>query len=102
MNDEVIDDLYNRAKGLGYGKEREDFLSLLATNTQVFDDNFDYVQKQGYKKDKDAFAELIGVKKKRRPIAHTFRISCGWGGNFCGVTVHIGSRVYRCGISRSA
>jgi hypothetical protein len=67
MNDEVINDLYNRAKALGYRKEREDFLSLLATNTQVFDDNFDYVQKQGYKKDKDAFAELIGVKKKDVP-----------------------------------
>ena len=78
MNDEVIDDLYNRAKGLGYGKEREDFLSLLATNTQVFDDNFDYVQKQGYKKDKDAFAELIGVKKKdEAPLTPSVSVADG-------------------------
>jgi hypothetical protein len=47
------------------------------------------------------FPELFPVKKKRRVTDRTFRISFGWGGNFCGITVDFGGSTYRCGISRT-
>lgn len=47
------------------------------------------------------FPELFPVKKKRRGTGRTFRICCGWGGNFCGLTVHIGRSIHRLGYSRA-
>ena len=47
------------------------------------------------------FPELFSVKKKRRVTGRTFRISFGWGGNFCGITADFGGSTYRCGISRT-
>jgi hypothetical protein len=64
MNEEVINDLYSRAQGLGYGKSLEEFVTLLHTNDNVLQDNFSYVQEKGYQKGLDEFGFLVGRKKK--------------------------------------
>jgi len=61
MNEEVVIDLFNRAKGLGYSKSIDDFKLLLSTNNQVIDDNFQYVKSQGYGKGIEDFKILIGA-----------------------------------------
>jgi hypothetical protein len=64
MNEGVINDLYTRAQGLGYGKSLEEFVTLLHTNDNVLQDNFSYVQEKGYRKGLDEFGVLVGRKKK--------------------------------------
>ena len=64
MNEEVIKDLYNKAKDKGYTKSMDAFTTLLQSNEDVQNDMFSYVQGKGYKKDINSFHELIGVKKK--------------------------------------
>ena len=68
MDEQVIDDLYNRAKGLGYSKSRDEFISLLHTDNDVLNDNYSYVKSKGYKKSIEDFSVLTGndVKKKKK------------------------------------
>ena len=61
MDEEVVIDLFNRAKGLGYSKSIDDFKLLLSTDNQVIDDNFQYVKSQGYGKSIEDFKILIGA-----------------------------------------
>lgn len=61
MDEEVVIDLFNRAKGLGYSKSIDDFKLLLSTDNQVIDDNFQYVKSQGYGKGIEDFKILIGA-----------------------------------------
>jgi len=60
MDEQVIDDLYNRAKGQGYTKSRDEFIKLLHNDTQVFNDMYSYVKTNGYQKDENNFASLVG------------------------------------------
>jgi hypothetical protein len=60
MDEEVIEDLYNRAKSNGYNKSRNEFLALVHSDNEVFYDMYSYVKSQGYRKDENAFAILIG------------------------------------------
>ena len=60
MNEEVLNDLYNRAVSQGYTKSREDFISLIQTNDNVFNDMYSYVKSKGYQKDQNSFGSLIG------------------------------------------
>ena len=60
MDEQVIQDLYNRAVSLGYKKSREEFVSLLQSDSGVQDDNYSYVQSRGYQKSKDEFLGLVG------------------------------------------
>ena len=64
MNEEVINDLFSRAKSKGYSKGIEDFKLLLSNNDEVFNDNFEYVQSKGYKKSIEEFSILVDAKKK--------------------------------------
>lgn len=72
MNEQIIDDLYNRAKSKGYNRSRDEFVSLLHSNQEVFNDNYTFVRSKGYKDSEDKFSTLIGknaaqpeeVKKK--------------------------------------
>ena len=70
MDEQVIDDLYARAKSKGYKKGRLDFIQLIQSDEDVFNDMYQYVQSKGYKKDSQDFSSLIGkteapaVKKK--------------------------------------
>ena len=62
MDEEVVIDLFNRAKSKGYTKSIEDFKLLLETDEEVVLDNFNYVKSKGYTKSIDDFKTL--VKKK--------------------------------------
>ena len=62
MDEEVIIDLFNRAKSKGYNKSIEEFKLLLETDEDVILDNFNYVKSKGYTKTIDDFKIL--VKKK--------------------------------------
>lgn len=61
MDEQVIQDLYNRAVSLGYGKSKEQFVSLLQSDSSVQDDNYAYVKSQGYQKSMNDFLGLVGV-----------------------------------------
>ena len=63
MDEQVINDLFERAVSSGYRKNRQDFIKLLYSDKEVFDDNFQYVQSQGYQKSPADFEILIGKKK---------------------------------------
>ena len=63
MDEQVINDLFERAVSSGYKKGRQDFIKLLYSDKEVFDDNFQYVQSQGYQKSPADFELLIGKKK---------------------------------------
>ncbi len=60
MNEEVLNDLYQRAVSEGYSKSREEFINLLHTNQEVFNDMYSYVQSKGYNKDQNSFSQLVG------------------------------------------
>ena len=60
MDEEVINDLYNRARSKGYKKSLDEFISLLHSDQEVFDDMYGYVQSKGYKKGTEDFSALIG------------------------------------------
>jgi predicted GNAT family acetyltransferase len=64
MDEEVINDLFLRAKSKGYLKGIEDFKLLLSNDDEVFNDNFKYVQSKGYKKSIEEFSILVDAKKK--------------------------------------
>ena len=63
MDEQVIDDLFQRAISQGYKKTRADFVKLLQSDNEVFDDMYSYVKSQGYQKTPDDFSVLIGKKK---------------------------------------
>ncbi len=73
MDQEVIDDLYQRATSMGYKKTKDDFVNLLHTDKEVLDDNYTYVKTKGYNKSPEDFSVLVGiggepVKKKEEPV----------------------------------
>ena len=99
MDEEVVIDLFNRAKGLGYSKSIDDFKLLLSTDNQVIDDNFQYVKSQGYGKSIEDFKILIGaspqvatetiedpLKKRRYDTRGRRRYGICIGGWFIGIT----------------
>jgi len=69
MDEEVINDLYNRAVSKGYKKDRNAFVDLLHTDSEVFNDMYSYVQSKGYKKSTKDFEYLVGVKKKESTVS---------------------------------
>ena len=64
MDQEVLQDLFDRAVSQGYTKTIEDFAALISTDQEVLEDNFNYVTNNGYSKSIDDFGMLVGVKKK--------------------------------------
>ena len=50
MDEQVIDDLYNRAVSKGYTKSRGEFVQLLHSDNEVFNDMYSYVKEKGYQK----------------------------------------------------
>ena len=65
MDEQVIQDLFNRAVSKGYGKTLDEFKILLVNDNDVIEDNFEYVTSQGYTKSIDDFKVLIGAEKKK-------------------------------------
>jgi len=63
MDEQVIDDLYNRAVSKGYTKSKGEFVQLLHNDNEVFNDMYSYVKEKGYQKTPDDFSALIGKKK---------------------------------------
>jgi len=61
MDEQVIDDLYNRAVSQGYPKSRQEFIKLLHSDNDVMNDMYSYVQSQGYGKSIDQFKSLVGA-----------------------------------------
>lgn len=61
MDEQVIDDLYNRAVSKGYKKSRQEFVGLLHSDNDVMSDMYSYVQSNGYKKSVDDFKSLVGA-----------------------------------------
>jgi len=61
MDEQVIQDLYNRAVSLGYAKSKEEFVSLLQSDSSVQNDNYTYVKSQGYQKSMNDFLGLVGM-----------------------------------------
>jgi len=61
MDEQVIQDLYNRAVSLGYKKSKEEFISLLHSDASVQTDNYTYVKNKGYKKSMNDFLGLVGA-----------------------------------------
>ena len=68
MDQEVLQDLFNRAVAQGYLKTIEDFSVLIANDTEVLQDNYNYVKDQGYQKTIEDFEMLVGVKKKDESV----------------------------------
>lgn len=67
MDEQVIDDLYNRAVSKGYKKSRQEFVGLLHSDGDVMNDMYSYVQSKGYKKSVDEFKNLIGATAPESP-----------------------------------
>ncbi len=67
MDQEVLQDLYNRAVSKGYSKSIEEFSTLISSDQEVLEDNYNYVKQQGYQKPIEDFQVLVGVKKKDTP-----------------------------------
>ena len=67
MDEQVIQDLYDRAVSLGYPKSKEEFISLLQSDSDVQNDNYAYVQNQGYQKSMNDFLGLVGVGGQEQP-----------------------------------
>ena len=63
MDEQVIDDLYNRAVSKGYTKSKGEFVQLLHSDNEVFNDMYSYVKEKGYQKTPDDFSTLVGKKK---------------------------------------
>jgi hypothetical protein len=63
MDEQVIDDLYNRAVSKGYTKSKGEFVQLLHNDNEVFNDMYSYVKEKGYQKTPDDFSALVGKKK---------------------------------------
>ena len=63
MDEQVIDDLYNRAVSKGYTKSKGEFVQLLHSDNEVFNDMYSYVKEKGYQKTSDDFSALVGKKK---------------------------------------
>lgn len=63
MDEQVIDDLFQRAVSQGYTKGRSEFIKLLHSDSEVFNDMYSFVKSQGYQKTPDDFSILIGKKK---------------------------------------
>lgn len=60
MDEEVLNDLYNRAVSQGYTKSIEEFAKLIKNDNDVFNDMYSYVKSKGYKKDQNSFGLLVG------------------------------------------
>ena len=60
MDEEVINDLYSRAKSKGYTKNRDEFVKLLHSDSDVLNDMYSYVKDKGYNKDINSFSNLVG------------------------------------------
>jgi hypothetical protein len=75
MNEQVINDLYNRAVSNGYKKSREEFVSLIQTNDAVLNDMYSYVQSKGYGKGVEDFSILVGKKKSDTGLSTASGIS---------------------------
>jgi hypothetical protein len=69
MDIEVLNDLYSRARNLGYSKSRESFRVLVSEDADVFNDNYEYIKSQGYTKGQDSFRELLGIDVKKKDIS---------------------------------
>ncbi len=71
MDEEVLQDLFNRAVSQGYGKSIEEFQALLSTDEEVLTDNFNYIKSQGYPAERtiEDFSILVGVKKPDEVVA---------------------------------
>jgi hypothetical protein len=68
MDEQVIDDLYNRAVSKGYTKSKGEFVQLLHSDNEVFNDMYSYVKEKGYQKTSDDFSTLVGKKKSVRNL----------------------------------
>lgn len=77
MNEQVIDDLYNRAVSLGYKKDRNSYVKLIHSNPSVFNDSYSYVKSKGYKKSTNDFSELIGLAPKKKVTTEVSKPSVG-------------------------
>jgi len=71
MDEQVIQDLYDRAVSLGYKKSKQDFINLLHTDLSVQEDNFSYVKSQGYRKSMNEFLQLTGANNQLTPQVET-------------------------------
>ena len=68
MDEEVLQDLFDRAVAQGYPKSIEEFSVLLSSDEEVLNDNFVYVKEKGYPKSIEEFAQLVGAKKKAEVV----------------------------------
>lgn len=68
MDQEVLQDLYNRAVSKGYSKSIQEFSTLISSDQEVLEDNYNYVKQQGYQKPIEDFQVLVGVKKKEDTV----------------------------------
>lgn len=80
MNEQVIDDLYNRAVSLGYKKDRNSYVKLIHSNPSVFNDSYSYVKSKGYKKSTNDFSALIGLAPKKKVPTQVSKPSVGSSG----------------------
>jgi GNAT superfamily N-acetyltransferase len=60
MDEQVVNDLFERAVSNGYSKSREEFITLLHNDNEVFNDMYSYVKSKGYQKSEQDFSSLIG------------------------------------------
>jgi len=68
MDQEVLQDLYDRAKSKGYSKSIEEFQQLISSDNEVLNDNFEYVKSKGYAKDISDFSVLVGFGEKKNQV----------------------------------
>jgi serine/threonine protein kinase len=87
-NIELISELYERAKQLGYKYEEKKFEILLYNDQEVYDDMYEYAEGKGISKNKFGFSILIGKYKKDNlnvitlKEAHRLFVETGYDGDF--------------------
>jgi hypothetical protein len=64
--EEVIKDLFDRAKTLGYPKGMEEFQNLLSSDNHALQVNFNYVKDKGYSKGMEEFSSLLGIGQVKK------------------------------------
>ena len=80
MDEQVINDLYNRAVSLGYKKDKKSYVNLIHSDVSVFNDSYSYVKSKGYKKSTDDFSSLIGLTPKKKVPTQVSKPSGGSSG----------------------
>ena len=63
-NEEALDVAYEKFKGNGYSKSKEEYVKLISTNKEAFGTAYNIFKANGYTKSSRDFYDLMGIGRK--------------------------------------